>query len=109
MKVMGIMCVCVMMLAACSREGIQHEPQFTDWSYRTRDKSHNRYDGYQDYHIREEQWQTDPYWTTGEGLARRKAERARRAEMSQYDKEAAEVTTGARPMPMPPERFMKRK
>lgn len=45
--------------------------QFTDWSYRTRDREHNRYDGYAPYHIREEQWQTDPYWTVGEGKQRR--------------------------------------
>lgn len=49
--------------------------QFTDWSYRTRDRQHNRYDGYDAYHVREEQWQTDPYWTVGEGLDRRKVAR----------------------------------
>lgn len=94
----------LILLAACSQEGIQTEPQFDDWSYRTRDKEHNRYDGYGDYHIREEQWQTDPYWTTGEGLERRKAARVKN---SQYDKERA-GTSVQQTMPMPPERFMKR-
>lgn len=66
--------VVLALLAACSREGIQRDPQFTDWSYRTRDREHNRYDGYGDYHVREEQWQTDPYWTVGEGRDRREAQ-----------------------------------
>ncbi len=71
-------CVALMLLAACAREGIQHDPQFSDWSYRTRDREHNRYDGYATHHIREEQWQTDPYWTMGEGKDRREAHKSKR-------------------------------
>ena len=70
----------LVMLAGCSREGIQKEPQFSDWSYRTRDREHNRYEGYDVHHVREEQWQTDPYWTHGEGKTRREARAAKALE-----------------------------
>lgn len=96
-------CLILLGMAACSQEGIQHDPQFTDWSYRTRDREHNRYDGYAEHHIREEQWQTDPYWTQGEGLERRKAARLTN---SQYDKEAAQAPAQQK-IDMPPERFVK--
>lgn len=91
-----------LLVAACAREGIQTEPEFKDWSYQTRKKDHNRYDGYSDYHIREEQWQTDPYWTMGEGLERRKAARAKAAGQAPV---AAPVQ---QKVEMPPERFMKK-
>lgn len=89
--------VLLSLLAACAREGIQREPEFTDWSYQTRKKDHNRYDGYADYHVREEQWQTDPYWTMGEGLDRRKA----------AGQPVAAPALVQQKMDMPPERFMK--
>ena len=89
------------LLAACSREGIQTEPTFNDWSYKTRDRDHNRYDGYQDYHVREEQWQTDPYWTMGEGLERRRAARAKAGQQTDA------VPTPQQNIDMPPERFMR--
>lgn len=65
--------IVVLALASCGPTNSKQP--FTDWSYRTRDRQHNRYDGYDAYHVREEQWQTDPYWTAGEGLDRRKAQR----------------------------------
>ena len=89
--------IALLLLSACAREGIQTQPEFTDGSYRTRDREHNRYEGYAAHHERAEQWQTDPYWTSGEGLARRKAMRG----------EAADAPA-KHTMPMPPARFMKR-
>lgn len=75
MKKQIVGCVALLMLAGC---GPSNTPQpFTDWSYRTRDKEHNRYDGYAPYSIKAEQWQTDPYWTMGEGKARRDAAKAK--------------------------------
>ena len=87
-------------LSACTQSPEDKVPAFDDWSYRVRDKEHNRYEGYDMYHVREEQWQTDPYWTEGEGLERRKAERAR---VGQMQPQSAPVQSQ---LPMPPARFM---
>lgn len=67
----------ILALAFTSCGPTNSQQQFKDWSYRTRDREHNRYDGYTPHHIREEQWQTDPYWTIGEGKQRRDNEKAR--------------------------------
>ncbi len=90
----------LVMLAACAREGIQTEPQFTDWSYRTRDREHNRYDGYANAHIREEQWQTDPYWTQGEGFERREKALAKKLEREVEARENVKAAPVAKKAPV---------
>lgn len=78
--------VSLLLLTACGPTNSKQ--QFTDWSYRTRDREHNRYEGYSAHHVREEQWQTDPYWTQGEGKVRREARAARELEAAIKAKEA---------------------
>lgn len=98
-----VILVSLLLLTACGPTNTKQP--FTDWSYRTRDREHNRYEGYSAHHVREEQWQTDPYWTQGEGLARREralAEKLERAvEAREKNAERGHSSTTKQRMPMP--------